>query len=89
VEPEKKRRRKFVYSARRDPVTYFDAADRFIPGSWREIFSDTGWRPGRAVVIPRRDLMNKSPGAWMDVTTSKLDAETIRWLAEFNRLNPK
>jgi hypothetical protein len=42
-----------------------------VAGSWPEVFAVTGWRPSRAVVVHR----------------SKLDAETIRWLAEFHRLN--
>ena len=42
-----------------------------VAGSWHEIWEDTGWRPSRAVVFHR----------------SQLDAETVRWLAEFHRLN--
>jgi hypothetical protein len=42
-------------------------------GSWRKIFVATGWRPSRAFIIGR----------------SKLDAESIRYLAEFDRKSRK
>ena len=73
---EKPSRRKPAFSGRSDPRTYVASGfvtyvEQFYPGSWAEVFSVTGWRPSRAVVVPR----------------SQLDAETVRWLAEFHRLN--
>lgn len=47
--------------------------EQFCEGSWREVFKLCGWRPSRAFVIGR----------------SKLDAQSIRYLAEFNKLNRK
>jgi hypothetical protein len=71
---QKPTRRRYEYRGRCDPriqPTYY--VEQFCSGSWREVFSVTGWRPSRAVVIPR----------------SQLDAETVRWLAEFHRLNSR
>jgi hypothetical protein len=36
-------RRRYVYSARRDPITRVDYGH--VAGSWIEIFAVTGWRP--------------------------------------------
>jgi hypothetical protein len=74
--PEKPTRRKPAISCERDPRTYVASGcatyvEQFYPGSWHRVFKCTGWRPSRAVVIPRRQL----------------DEETIRWLAEFHRIN--
>jgi hypothetical protein len=62
---EKPNRRRYVYSARRDPITYVD--HEFKSGSWDFIESLCGWRPSRAFIIGR----------------SKLDAESIRYMAEW------
>jgi hypothetical protein len=71
VERKRSTQRRYVYSARRDPITHVDYGH--AAGSWSEVFAVTGWRPSRAFVIGR----------------SKLDAESIRYLAEFERKNRK
>jgi hypothetical protein len=73
---EKPTRRKPAISCERDPRTYVASGfvtyvEQFVAGSWREVLAVTGWRPSRAVVVHR----------------SQLDAEALRWLAEFNRMN--
>jgi hypothetical protein len=70
---EKRPRRKASFSGSCDPRTHVASGfvtyvEQFYPGHWSEIFAVTGWRPSRAVVIPR----------------GQLDAETIRWLARYN-----
>lgn len=65
VERKRASQRRYVYSARRDPLTRIDYGH--YAGSWNFIFRLTAWCP----------------------RGSQLDEETRRWLAEFNRLNPK
>jgi hypothetical protein len=78
VSAERANRRKVAFVGRRDPRTYSAGGfvtyvEQFVASTWHEVFEDTGWRPSRAFVIGR----------------DKLDAEAIRWLAEFNRLNSR
>lgn len=51
---EKPNRRRYVYSARRDPITFVDHDHH--AGSWSEVFAVTGWRPSRSVVVHRSKL---------------------------------
>jgi hypothetical protein len=77
VASERANRRKPTIRGACDPRTHIASGfvtyvEQFVSSNWREVFASTGWRPSRAVVIPRRQL----------------DEETVRWLAEFHRLNP-
>jgi hypothetical protein len=73
VERKRPSQRKYEFVGRSDPRCRETRyyVEQFCSGSWHEIFELTGWRPSRAVVVHR----------------SKLDAEAIRWLAEFHKLN--
>jgi hypothetical protein len=88
VERKRATQRRYVYSARRDPITHVaHQGDQHIAGSlewiyvltdwrpfganWKGIKRTCGWRPSRAVVIPRRQL----------------DEEAVRWLAQWHAMN--
>jgi hypothetical protein len=72
MERKRPSQRKYEYRGRSDPRCRVSPyVEQFCEGSWSEVFAVTGWRPSRAVVFHR----------------SELDAETLKWLAEFNRSN--
>jgi hypothetical protein len=58
VERKRANQRRYVYSARRDPITHVDHG--FYPGSWSEVFAVTGWRPSRAIVVHRSRLTDEA-----------------------------
>ena len=68
MESERPTRRKSAFSGSSDPRTYVAGGHQTYPEQFYAVaWSDCAWRPSRAVVVHR----------------SKLDAETIRWLARY------
>jgi hypothetical protein len=75
---ERANRRKAAFTGRCDPRVHVSSGfvtyiEQFYAVTWESVCDSTGWRPSRAFIIGR----------------SKLDAESSRYLAEFDRKNRK
>lgn len=58
MDRQKPNRRRYVYSARRDPIVHVDY--EHYAGSWEFVERLTGWRPTKSVVVHRSRLDAKT-----------------------------
>lgn len=60
MERKRATQRRYVYSARRDPITRVDYGHD--AGSWSEVFAVTGWRPMGVIRLP----LSKTEREWLE-----------------------
>jgi len=59
VERKRANQRRYVYSARRDPITHVaHQGDELVAGSWNEVYAITEWRP-KPLTRFERDWLEK------------------------------